>query len=100
MEIKLNIDEALIRHAVNTQVDSAVAKFAEDRINAMVTEIVEKKFGRVDVDTIVERLAHRKFDDEIEDAINLALGTSYNRRELIKTAMNDVLTRMIKEAVK
>lgn len=48
MKIIIELDDATLRHAVDTQIAKAIAELATERIAEKVDEILTKKFERID----------------------------------------------------
>lgn len=90
MRVVIELDDATLRHAVETQIDKAIAELATERIAATVDEILNKKFERLNDARIDEiaGIAASKFlrgdgnRYEIESKINKALSGA--ARELVR----------------
>lgn len=90
MRVVIELDDATLRHAVETQVDKTISELAAGRVAAKVDEILDKKFDRLTDGRIDEiaGIAAAKFlrgDSnryEIEAKINKALSAA--ARELVR----------------
>jgi len=96
MKITIEIDDDALQHAVNTQVDAALAKMAGKRIDDMVEPIVTKRLERFNIEATLAHRVDVRIDDQITEEIKTALGSfSHTRAQTIRARLEALLRKEI-----
>lgn len=91
MKLTIEIPDAALRHAVETQVASALAAMTRESVERQAKEVVSTTLSRIDFWGVVRQQADSALAPHVERAINEVLGRTYYERR-------DNMSRLIKDA--
>lgn len=95
MKIVIELSDADLRQAVDEQVSKAIAALAEERIKAVVDEILRKKFERVD-DKVIEAAVGLAAANLIRNPTSRGL-SDYELRSRVDSALASAARTLLRE---
>ena len=100
MKIQIELDDSLLRSAVEQQVGVVLAQFTGEALNKMAAEVIATKMARFNPLVTAERTITSAVNIKIESAMEAALGTNWRRAEAIRKIMSDAAAAAIRGALK
>jgi hypothetical protein len=100
MKIQIELDDSLLRSAVEQQVGVMLAKFTGEALSKMTAEMVAKKMDRFDPMAAADRAITSAVNSKIENAMEAALGRDWRRAEAIRKLVSDAAAAAVKAVMK
>lgn len=101
MKLTIEIPDATLRHAVETQVSAALATMTRESVEAQAKEVVNTSLSRIDFWSVVRQQADAALAPHVEKAINEVLGRDYfARRNAVAKLIQDAALEAIKKGSK
>jgi hypothetical protein len=99
MKLFIEIDDAALKAAIAAQVGQAVAALATDKLQAEAQDIINKKFDRIDIISLVNERADGALRDHVKSALENAMGhQSHMRSEALRRVISEEARKILKGA--
>lgn len=101
MKIQIELDDSLLRSAVQAQVGIALSAMCREQIEKDAKEVISKSLQRIDWTGTARSEARSLLKSHVESAVTEVLGNqAYQRREAVRKIINEVALQAIKEGSK
>ena len=91
MKIVIDIGDEDLHKAIGQQLDARIAAISDEHIAKRVKDVIETKFGRVDMPI------EKEIAKAATKCISEHLGSSYNAERIVKEALASAAMQIIKE---
>lgn len=98
MKLMIEIDDDVLRSAVQAQIGQAVAKLATEELEKQAAEIINKKFERIDIHAAVtahiDATLNKSIRELVKDHLHDRYGSPYAKiREIVGEEARGMLAR-------
>lgn len=100
MKIQIELDDNLLRSAVEAQVGIALAKFTGEALDKMATEVIQRKLDRFDPVRVAEQAVASQVRKHIDETLANTFGRGWNTSQGIKKIVSDAALAAVQGALK
>lgn len=100
MKIQIELDDSLLRSAVEAQVGIVLAKFTGEALDKMAKEVIETKLDRFNPYRVAEAAVAAQVKKHVDEVLNTTFGRGWNTSQGIKKIVTEAALSAIQGALK
>ena len=100
MKIHIELDDALLRSAVENQVGATLSAFADKALQEKADDILEKKLSRFSAESVAEQRVRVLVDAAVNAELERVLGPAWNRGAKVREMLKDAIAVAVLKVVK
>ena len=99
MKIVIEVEDSVLRRAVESQVGEAIAKHTQQSIKDIADKVIATKLERFDPVDVAERKVRESVQASIESALTRVLGRGWDGKEAARKLVQEAVIKALKSAV-